>query len=228
MFIFICGYKGHGKDTLVDTLQNGGFYKYHLFVNSNFAVTDKKSGFSSEDIIDAIKKAQRIAFADALKNEIKERYNLDKIPITLAEKEIKNIVDRPHDHKGDSDGLKGGELVSFRDLCIKIALERRKEDPDYWVKKAIESRHPSTGDSASTGGNVVFTDWRFMNELSYFTSNNEKCITIRFFRANADIPSDNILSEHELDDFETNYIIVPFNFMIPDRFKNKYFYLSSF
>jgi hypothetical protein len=215
MLIFICGYKGHGKDTLVYTLQNGGFYKYDLFVNSNFAVT---GGILSKDIIDAIKKAQRIAFADALKNEIKERYNLDKIPITLTEKEIKNIVDDRFD----------GRLVSFRDLCIKIALERRTEDPDYWVKKAIESRKPFTGDSSSTGGNVVFTDWRFMNELSYFTSNNEKCITIRFFRANADIPADNILSEHELDDFETNYIIVPFNFMIPDRFKNKYFYLSSF
>lgn len=203
MWFFICGYKGHGKDTLVDTLQNGGFYKYDIFIHT---------GFSPQGILspeDNIKKAQRIAFADALKNEIKEKYNLDKIPFYIAEKEIKNIV-------------VNDESVSFRDLCIKIALERRKEDPDYWVKKAIESRH------SITTGDVVFTDWRFMNELSYFTSNNEKCITIRFFRDNAPIPSDNILSEHELDDFETNYIIVPFNFMIPDKFKNKYFYLSSF
>lgn len=217
MLIFICGYKGHGKDTLVDTIQHGGFFKYDIFIHNTG--TSGTSGVSdASSVIDYIKKAKRIAFADALKNEIKEEYHLDKIPITLAEKEIKNIVDN-------------GKLVSFRDLCIKVALERRKEDPDYWVKKAGKAI------AATTDTAVVFTDWRFINEFSYFQNVTTttavagvsiKRITIRFFRATAVIPSNDILSEHELDDIETDYIIIPYNSTIPEKFKNKYKYHSTF
>jgi len=197
MLIYICGYKGHGKDTFVDHLiAKNEKYKYDIYVK----ITSYHKHAFFMNILAGDKKIQRIAFADALKEEICALYHIDKIPVTLAEKESKNIY------------LTDDEYVSFRDLCIKHALVRRAEDTYYWVNKAFAK----ITDSVEENNNIViFTDWRFKNE--YEPSNNAKnmlCwyhrdnITMRIFRSDGPEPG-NIASEHELDDVETDFIIIP-------------------
>jgi len=204
MLIYICGYKGHGKDTFADHLISKNFlerenekYKYDIYV--------KITSYYKHAFFMTLKgeKIQRIAFADALKEEICALYHIDKIPISLAEKEAKHIL---------LPLKEGNEYVSFRDLCIKHALVRRAEDTYYWVNKAFAKITDSVEENNNT---VIFTDWRFKNE--YEPSNNAKnmlCwyhrdnITMRIFRHDGPEPG-NIASEHELDDVETDFIIIP-------------------
>ena len=87
----------------------------------------------------------RIAFADALRDEVFERHG-----IRLGDDD----KDKP---------LPAYGLRSYRDLLIEHAQERRAQNPDYWVErvdaKAREYR--------SLGIRIVVTDVRLPNEVTW-------------------------------------------------------------
>lgn len=56
----------------------------------------------------------------------------------------------------------------------------------------------------------MITDWRYPNELEYLKKyKNHKITTIRLFRSDIPIPSTETISEHQLDDMSTDFILVP-------------------
>jgi len=145
------------------------------------------------------KKYKRVAFADALKEEIMERYHIPTEPIIPEEKNKIQFRDE------------NGKNVSFRDLCIHWALFRRQEDPDYWAKKALDACGVTEGAYSVIGetAGTVFTDWRFLNEYHVVKEKYPNVITARIFRPGVEIPDELIKSEHELDHFVTDILIVP-------------------
>lgn len=194
--VLLCGYRGTGKDTFYTNLcTSGNIHDQYAFYSAADMArpVDPVKNFLYAIAPQALNQPQyqRVAFADALKVEIMKRYNIPAEPMGLEEK---NKIQFKNENNKD---------VSFRDLCIHWALVRRSEDPDYWAKKALEPLKGST--------KVVFTDWRFLNEYSVVKEKYPQVITARIFRSGVEIPNESIKSEHELDDFTTDILILPKN-----------------
>lgn len=79
----------------------------------------------------------RVGFADALKQEVADRHGI--------------TVD---DINADKD--------TYRKELIDHGMMRREEDPDYWVKRALE-----------TPGHLIITDLRFRNEYQALAANGQ-------------------------------------------------------
>lgn len=80
---------------------------------------------------------------------------------------------------------------------------RRAEDPEYWCKAAFKSI------DAATNINYVITDWRFHNEAKYTIDNYKQVLTIRIYRSDVPEPSPDIQCEHDLDNYCTDFLLVP-------------------
>jgi hypothetical protein len=126
-----------------------------------------------------IKSYKRVAFADELKREVIEYY---KLPYTLEE--VEKIKDERILY-----------TLTFRDLCIELSKEKRKLDTNYWINKVRNL----------VDDNTIITDWRYPNELYINDSNT---ITIRVHRHNVPIPDLSIESEHALDGYKTDFLLV--------------------
>ena len=128
----------------------------------------------------------RLAFADSLKDEVKSLYNIE---CSEENKDIKNININ-------------NELVSFRSLCINYG--KNTLDKQKWVKIVCSKINNNT--------NYIITDLRFKHEIEYlkmfFDKNNIEYKTIRLFNSDINIPDKNIISEHELDDYKTNFLFL--------------------
>lgn len=88
---------------------------------------------------------ERIAFADILKEEVSETYG---IPLHyFHDREIK-------------DSFIPYTVKTYRQLLIEYADERRAEDPNYFVKRAVPKIKRDK---------TVITDCRFYNEADFFS-----------------------------------------------------------
>lgn len=175
--ILICGYRRTGKDTLCSTLINSyNEFKWRIYKHpTNLSKTFNSSTY------------RRTAFADALKIEVNEEYN---IPLNIADsdKDTKQFVHH-----------KTGAIISARDAYIELGTLRKEHDKDYWCKKAF------TDDNTT----FVVTDWRFYHELNYVNENFKDIITTRVYRSSVIEPPMNIESEHALDDYRTDFLLLP-------------------
>ena len=128
----------------------------------------------------------RLALADALKREVCMKH---KISYEEDKKDIKNII-------------LDGKIISFRDLCIKVGKETG--DKQKWSKMILEQIDPNK--------NYIITDLRFKHEIDclhdYWEKNHIEYKTVRLFNSNVQIPPSNIISEHELDEFKTDFLLV--------------------
>ncbi len=180
--ILICGFRRSGKDHFGSLLCTPR--------TSNFSTPYWKlyGKYNSFKLIGL--NPVRKAFADKLKEEVSENYN---IPLTIPEqlKDAK-IFERE------------GEYFSSRDLYIEWSNYRRSQDPDYWIKKCIEDPLLNSGNNGST---LIITDWRYYNEVNYL-SLMRPCVTIRVYRSN--VPEPSLLShdEHQLDRTSTDFLAV--------------------
>ncbi len=142
--ILICGFRRSGKDHFGSLLCTPR--------TSNFSTPYWKlyGKYNSFKLIGL--NPVRKAFADKLKEEVSENYN---IPLTIPEqlKDAK-IFERE------------GEYFSSRDLYIEWSNYRRSQDPDYWIKKCIEDPLLNSGNNGST---LIITDWRYYNEVNYLS-----------------------------------------------------------
>ena len=177
--ILLCGYKRTGKDRLFTILSstNTGF-KWHIYKHSS-----NMSIFPSKDT-----SYRRTAFADALKQEVYEEYDISPdVPDT--EKEIKQFIHH-----------KTGTLISSRDANIEWASIRRHQDPDNWCKKAFLFFNREIW---------IVSDWSFPNEEIYVKTTFSNVLTIRLYRSDVPEPDINIESEHALDQHLTDFLLIP-------------------
>jgi hypothetical protein len=185
----IAGYTKHGKDTLFSRLSNKEADQYHqdLFL----PLSNYQEGAY-----------HRVAFADALKQDIAQHYQIE-IP------ENKDAPLNGFESKGSSSSL-GSSLshrLSFRDLCISHSRAKKEENKYYYCEKV----HHQILEHLKRGDHVFITDWRFPEELEYFQREDFKSfqlVTIRVFRAHFPIPDRNIISEHSLDNVKADYIAI--------------------
>ena len=88
----------------------------------------------------------------------------------------------------------------------------RKKDIDHWCKKidydnlenCIISDKPYEDEISEE---IMITDFRFLNERIYFESKYD-VLTYRIFRKEADNNNLNDVSEHELDDEITDFLVI--------------------
>jgi hypothetical protein len=179
----IAGYTKHGKDTLFSRLSNKEADQYHFF--PPFDVP--KGAY------------HRVAFADALKQDIAQHYQI----------EIPENKDAPlNGFQMSSQGSSLSHGLSFRDLCISHSRAKKEENKYYYCEKV----HDLILEHLKRGDHVFITDWRFPEELEYFRMKEEfkdfQLVTIRVFRPHFLIPDHNIMSEHSLDDVKSDYIAI--------------------
>lgn len=206
--IFVAGYRGSGKDTLYRQLLDRDYWLPFNWIiyTSEDNLNNKENPFLQ---LNGIK---RVSFADALKKEVKEKLIKE------------NLIDNQFDvesHKDIPLVMPGTDLIkkrnsgsprsnntisnkTFRDYCIQRAEEARDKNPNHWCAKVLSDVYESE--------NVLITDWRYPNELEYYTESqniiNKKIITCRVYRSQVPIPDKEIASEHSLDEFKTDYLLV--------------------
>lgn len=116
----------------------------------------------------------RVAFADALKDEVSDVYSIDR----------SLLDDVQEKHK-------------YRQHMQDHGLKQRKQDVEYWTKKANETilKH------ISQGRNVVVTDVRFENELWITGVPSKDHFSIRIERPALESDNDEHPSEIALDHY---------------------------
>lgn len=181
--ILICGYRRTGKDTFFTKLSSNtnDLFHWRIYKHPN----------TLNLYIDHTLTYQRTAFADALKEEASIIYG---IPIIIpdADKDIKQFIH-----------YQTRELVSARDIHIEWGAIRRSEDPDYWCKEAFKRAALSSNDSC-----CAVTDWRFTNEAGYTLDNYDNVLTVRLYRSDVPVPDSSIQSEHDLDNYRTDFLLL--------------------
>lgn len=201
--LMICGYKGSGKDT---------FYQQLLLEIHDEPMTYQYIPLISPDLVEPKKEVfsniVRVAFADILKQEVLDIYQIPKEYSSdeLKDKPIPNFqVSEELEHKmKNMNEMKLEPPFTFRDFCLYQAKIRRDEDPCYWVKQAYPKICESPENTL-----CVITDFRYPNEYEYLKSFPENNIlTIRIFRSEVPIPGVELKSEHALDDFSTDIIVM--------------------
>lgn len=130
-----------------------------------------------------------IAFAKKLKRDCSKIYNIPE-NISDEDKDIKQFIH-----------YITGELVSARDIYIEYGKLKRLEDIDYWCAAAV---------SDNLDDNIIITDWRFPNELDYISS-KYRVVTVRLYRSNVIEADFTVESEHSLDLFPVDFVLVPEN-----------------
>jgi hypothetical protein len=182
----ICGYQKTGKDALFKLLNSEqnmedlDFYHFKWRVYINSLNNSKPLNCLCGNVV-------RRSFADELKKEILEIYQIPIVPDNEKDiKQFKHYIT--------------GEIISLRDACIEWGAFRRTQNINYWAEKAL---------SNLLNDNVyIVTDWRFLNEKQYAITNFD-VETIRIYRSNVPIPNINIDSEHQLDTQLTDFLLIP-------------------
>lgn len=183
--ILVSGFCRTGKDTFYTKLANEN--NKEMF---NWRIYKNPSKRSKK--IDRSLRYIRCAFADSLKED--EAPLIYGIPPSIpdSEKDIKKFIH-----------YKTGKLVSARDIYIELGKMRRKEDIDYWCKAASKKIGEQDENTC-----WVVTDWRFHNEADFIINNYEDVITIRLYRSDVPQPDLCIDSEHNIDDYLADFLLL--------------------
>jgi len=93
-----------------------------------------------------------------------------------------------------------GDSKTARELMIEITMKRRLIDDNYWIKKTCEKLNPEE--------NYFIPEFRYKCSYDYlYKLFGDKAKTIRLVRIEVEIPSMEETSEHELDNFTTDFLI---------------------
>ena len=170
---FITGYKRTGKDSFFRYLvEDETTFEYQLYSQPNYEI------FLPFQL-------QRYAFADALKQEVRETFG---VTVTDHNKELPLTSSLP-------------SIKTYRDLLKYWGNVRKSEDPHYWIKRLCDNIEHD---------NVVITDWRYPEELEEFVAlvKPRSVCTMRLFRCGVPIPPYDDESEHSLDHIGTDILVV--------------------
>lgn len=145
----------------------------------NWVVYCKSKENNFENLIN--KKYYRLALADKLKEKICKLFNLE---YSEQDKDKKNI-------------LINDQMYSFRDLCKNYALNN---DKLIWINKIIKI-------IKNNNNSYMITDLRLKHELKKLKK-FDNFVSIRIFNGSNDIPDYDINTEHELDDYVTDFLFL--------------------
>lgn len=178
----VCGYRRTGKDKLYNILTNDleARFKWRIY----------KSPTCSSPEFNKFQKYKRIGFADTLKHEAHTEYGIPE-HINDDEKDIKQF-----------EHYKSHNIVSARDIYIELGALRRLEDKEYWCRTAL-TQVPN-----DINTNCIITDWRYKNEIQYAAEIFPHITTVRVYRSEVPEPHISIQSEHELDDYKTDFLLL--------------------
>jgi len=169
----------------------GDKLRWAVYMPKGKNVADLRHALESKEYV-----VERFAFADALKLATHKWLGLVGCPAHAFEavKETMLVPDPVT-----------GELKTIRAHYIDFGQAERRKDPLVWsapVAKAIADFGKYTID--------ITTDWRFDNEL---VTRTHRTVTVRLFRADVPIAKPvadrRFDSEHNLDDYLTDYLLVP-------------------
>lgn len=185
--ILLCAYRRTGKDTLLKLISSD------IKNFDNLFHWDVYKSPSSTQNIPLHFPFQHISFAARLKDEASSHYGIPPV-IPDDQKDIKQFTH-----------YKTGEIVSARDIYIEWAKIKRLEDPDYWCKLSVTDINNSHDDY------IIITDWRYINELSFISNLYSDILTIRLYRSDVPMPPLDVESEHNLDNYSTDLLLLKTN-----------------
>lgn len=177
----ICGYKGSGKDTLYQDVNE---HRVHVRWNIYYSPHNNNT---RRDVFQETYK--RVSFADRLKLHTIHKYNLDD--------------DIQKDTYIDRLGC------TFRQLVITEGRSSTRANPYIWTERALYEYNNTSNIP------IFITDWRFDHEYHYLMNtwipayrSHARVATARVVRLNVPIPEPNDKSEHFLDHWSTDYLII--------------------
>lgn len=182
MIVEICGYRGTGKDYLFEQFNGNKEFNWKIYHNP------KSPKPFPKDHQHCIK----VALAYELKKSVMVKivFGVHKLSVDL------DWLDLHKDQK-----IFDGK--SFRDFCIEEATAARKIDENIWCKLSpLSSYDPMTGET------YFLTDFRHWNEHRYCVEIADEITSIRVFNSEIPIPPKEINSEHNLDYFLTDFLLL--------------------
>jgi hypothetical protein len=178
MLHLVTGYRRTGKDTFCLKCQQS--QKHYMEVYST-------SSDVGEGKVLVPVGGKRVSFADKLKEEVNTLYKIDPD----CDKDQLTLID--------------GLLQAPRDLYIKHAKLELDLNPYHWVEAVV----PEITLLLNQGCSVIITDWRYPHEYQCLRKLFYGLIvTWRIYRSEVAVPSEDVISEHQLDQSTTNYLIV--------------------
>lgn len=152
---------------------------------------------------------KRIAFADILKDDVSDKYDVPREHLDDNQKKDQPIFSLPVLAKdpfaiqihqilnGEFAAVDGENYWTPRALCILEGSVKRSVDPNYWVNAAIRKMKDQSQ-------NYVISDARFKNEISSLEEAFPlSTVSIRIDRFDANTSQDP--SETNLDSFQFKY-----------------------
>ncbi len=139
---------------------------------------------------------RRFAFADQVKINTHEMLQMAGCPPHAFEllKDNRMLVASPHEP---------GIFKSMRTWYIEVGMQGRQANPFCWTRLTHDAMDRERA-ATSRPFIAILSDWRFQNELL-----NPECITIRLHRKDVAFPAAAELCEHELDDWMTDFLLIP-------------------
>ncbi len=197
--LFICGYKGTGKDTLCKQLNCSAEVP-----EFNWTILRKPG---TNHTLFKFQNAQRLSFADKLKYDCHLLYGFGANWDNRKNEELTGLTNDHGIQLSDEmlhriRSITGTTLV--RDVWIYHATMMRMCNPDHWTIEAME-----TLQFLNPFLPVAVTDFRFPNEVDCWQRRQGAVVTCRVFRSEVPIAPAEVLSEHSLDNYETDLVLIP-------------------
>jgi hypothetical protein len=186
MLHLVCGYAGTGKDSLYKMILAGAKLQVYADGKKGWLIYADHGAIAPTYSPDMI----RIAFADALK--------CVSFPLT-------GLDGKWQDHDENKDTILCPLLhKTLRQHYRDHGTAKKKEEDTYWARMALQ--HYVDGDVDVD--KIMATDWRYKVEYA-FACKHFSVVTSRVYRAKVVPAPASEITEHELDDVTTTYLLVP-------------------
>jgi hypothetical protein len=188
--LLLTGWRTHGKDTVLEDLTHEHFHQ-------NWIVLTKRNPDKAFLSWQGCAAWNHISFAKALKEYVEELYGLP--PTTSKDAVLPFLVNG---------------CSTYRELLVLEGENARQKDPYLWCKQAFFGPLKNKNWDSNPRP-ICVTDWRNFNELTFaqeWMKQNRpfsKVVTARVFRDKAVVPSEEEKTEHALDGFPTDCLILP-------------------
>jgi hypothetical protein len=183
--LYLSGFKRTGKDELangISDLWSPVPYKYHWDAYASNRDT-------SPSVITSFAGAVIVGFHDKLRKEV---YKWRGLP-------------RDYNYEANKDVICSETGRSLRDDMIAVGAAGRAIDPAYWVKRAFAGYFSC---KTASRAKLICPDHRFRAEYESAVAVGMKVVTARLYRSEVPVPPADIESEHDLDSFATDFLLV--------------------
>ena len=217
----ICGFRGSGKDELhkaqISGLKRANFCLtsiarliHNMIYHTSHSITDKL--YSALIVLKVCKCPRYIVYSDLdhlMANDADNPFLMRNFWRDAFADDVKALVctylglaEAPTGTDKDSVQYTApdGRIGTFRYFCICIAEDARKMEPTFWAKKVCRR--------AIHGLNYNYTDFRKMEELIEAIKTHDVVYTTRIYRSSVPIPPNTAISEHDLHNFKTDFLVL--------------------